>query len=68
MDTADVLTPRERQILILVAQGYRNEEIAVRLALSLGTIKRDTGKVCDKLAVHNRAEAIRWAMRQGLVD
>lgn len=56
-----VLTPRERQVLDLVAQGLLNKEIAARLCIAQGTVKEIVGWIYIKLRVRNRAEAVRWA-------
>ncbi len=51
------LSPRERQIWALLAQGKANKEIAYRLGLSLGTVKTYTHRLYDKLGVSCRVEA-----------
>lgn len=56
------LTPRERQVLDLVAQGLLNKEIAARLGIAQGTVKEIISWIYIKLRVRNRAEAVRWAM------
>ncbi len=63
-----ILSPRERAILQLVAQGVSNREIANRLALSLQTIKNHLSVVYAKLSVGNRTEAVVVAMERGLLD
>jgi DNA-binding NarL/FixJ family response regulator len=60
------LSPRERQVLGLLATGATNREIAERLHLSPHTIKEHTSAVYRKLAVRNRAEAVQRAERLGL--
>ena len=62
------LTCREREILVLVAQGRLNKEIAAQLHLAIGTVKANINRLYSKLQARNRVEAVRWAMRQGLVD
>ena len=52
-----VLTPRERQVLALVADGCGNRDIAVRLAISESTVKRHVHNLLEKLAVPSRAAA-----------
>ena len=60
------LSPREREVLTLMAAGFTNREIAAQLHLSPHTIKEHTGKLYRKLDVRNRAEAVRRAERLGL--
>lgn len=60
------LTPREREILILVAQGKSNKEIAAQLFLSEKTVKHHLGNIFRKLRVRNRVEAARYAYEHHL--
>ncbi|RMD76808.1 MAG: DNA-binding response regulator [Chloroflexi bacterium] len=55
------LTPRERDILRLLAQGYTNQEIGEALALSIGTVKNHLSVIFAKLAVRDRTQAALWA-------
>jgi DNA-binding NarL/FixJ family response regulator len=61
------LTEREREILVLVAQGYTNATIAERLVLSPKTVRNSVSNIYSKLQVVSRAEAIAQALRAGLV-
>lgn len=61
------LTPRESEILKLVAQGMTNREIADRLLLTEGTVKNHMSAVYAKLHARDRAQAVSFAMRQGLL-
>jgi DNA-binding NarL/FixJ family response regulator len=61
------LTPREAEVLRLVAEGLSNAEIAERLVLSEETIKTHVGHVFAKLGVRNRAQAVVIAYESGLV-
>lgn len=61
------LTPRESEILRLVAQGMTNREIADRLHLTEGTVKNHMSAVYAKLHARDRAQAVSFAMRQGLL-
>jgi NarL family two-component system response regulator LiaR len=61
------LTPREREILALVAQGLQNEEIAGRLNISLSTVRFHNSNIYSKMGVANRAEAAALAVKMGLV-
>jgi DNA-binding NarL/FixJ family response regulator len=60
------LTPREREVLALIADGSTNREIADRLYLSPHTVKDHTSALYRKLGVRNRAEAVQRAERLGL--
>lgn len=62
------LTPRELQILRLVAQGASNGEIAARLIISPGTVKAHTNRIYGKLGARNRTEAAARARDLALVD
>lgn len=64
----DELTPREREILRLIVQGMSNKEIAAQIFLSEGTIKNYVSAIYSKLHARDRAQAVSFAMRQGLTD
>jgi len=61
------LTPRELEVLKLIAQGMSNDEIAGRLFLSEATVKTYINRLLSKLEVHDRAQAIVFAYQQGIV-
>lgn len=65
--TADPLTPRERQILQLVAQGHTNRQIAERLIVAVGTIKVHVEHILGKLDATDRTQAAVRAVELGLV-
>jgi two-component system response regulator NreC len=62
------LTARERDIVRLVALGHTNREIANRLFLSVRTVETHRARVHRRLELSSRAEIVRWALDQGLVD
>jgi DNA-binding NarL/FixJ family response regulator len=62
-----VLTPREREVLTLVAEGHTNQEIADRLVLSIKTVQSHRAKVMEKLGLANITQLVRFAMRSGLL-
>ena len=66
-DPVESLTPRERQVLELLADGLPNKVIASRLAISDQTVKFHVASICGKLGASNRTEAVRIALRQGLL-
>lgn len=62
-----LLSPRELEILKLIAKGYSNQEIANQLYLSLGTIKSYVRMLLNKLSVDDRVQAAALAVREGLI-
>jgi DNA-binding NarL/FixJ family response regulator len=66
-EAALVLTPRELDVLKLVAQGSSNADIAQRLFLSEHTVHRHLANILRKLNLSSRAAAAAWAARTGLV-
>jgi len=63
----DVLTAREREVLQLIARGYRYKEIAARLHLSVKTVEAHVSSVLRKLQLSSRHELTRWAQERRLV-
>jgi len=63
----DVLTSREREVLQLIARGYRYKEIAARLHLSVKTVEAHVSSVLRKLQLSSRHELTRWAHERRLV-
>lgn len=61
------LTPRETQVLQLVATGLRNKEIAGALSLSEDTVKLHVKSILGKLKVHDRTAAVRLALQRGII-
>jgi two-component system response regulator NreC len=65
---ADPLTPREREVLQLVAEGKTTKEIACLLDLSVKTAETHRTKIMRKLEIHQTAGLVRYAIRRGLVQ
>jgi DNA-binding NarL/FixJ family response regulator len=63
----DELTPREREVLQLIARGYRYKEIAARLHLSIKTVEAHVSSVLRKLQLSSRHELSRWAQERRLI-
>jgi NarL family two-component system response regulator LiaR len=61
------LTPRELEVLRLIAEGLGNIEIAERLHMSIGTVKGHIGDILDKLAASDRTQAAVTALRRGIL-
>jgi DNA-binding NarL/FixJ family response regulator len=66
-DELDQLTPREREVLRLIARGYAYKEIARQLSLSIKTIETHVSSVLRKLQLSNRHEITRWATDRRIV-
>ncbi len=65
---AGLLTPREREVLRLLALGLDNDEIAMKLVISRRTVQNHVSNIYGKLGLDSRAEAVLYAIRHGLVD
>lgn len=63
----DTLTPREAEILALVARGLSNDDIAAELFISPLTAKTHVNRVMTKLSAHDRAQLVVWAYESGFV-
>jgi DNA-binding NarL/FixJ family response regulator len=63
----DVLTPRQREILQLVAEGRSTKEVAQLLQLSVKTVETHRSQIMDRLGVHDLAGMVRYAIRAGLI-
>jgi len=61
------LTPRETQVLELVADGLPNKAIAARLGIASETVKFHLGSILGKLGASNRTDAVRVAVQRGLI-
>jgi DNA-binding NarL/FixJ family response regulator len=67
VSSADLLTPREREVLQLVAEGHTNNEIAEILTISVKTVEKHRANLMGKLEVSDLATLIREGIRQGLI-
>jgi DNA-binding NarL/FixJ family response regulator len=66
-DPYDTLTPREREVLQLVAEGQSNSEIAARLFISPRTVEDHRANLMRKLGLRNVADIVRYALRRGIL-
>jgi DNA-binding NarL/FixJ family response regulator len=64
----ELLTPREEEIVKLVAEAHTNEEIAEMLFISKKTVERHRANILEKLGMRDRVELTRYAIRRGLVQ
>jgi two-component system response regulator NreC len=65
--TMNGLTPREQEVLSMLAEGKTNEEIAVALNISRHTVARHRENLMGKLGLHNRSELVKYAIRKSLI-
>jgi DNA-binding CsgD family transcriptional regulator len=65
--TGQPLTPRERDVIALIAEGLSNKEIGCRLGISPDTAKFHVGRLIDKLDATGRTDAVAHAARRGII-
>jgi DNA-binding NarL/FixJ family response regulator len=65
---AGPLTPRETEVVKLIAEGHTSQEIADRLCISLKTVDRHRTNLLEKLNMNDRVQVTRYAIRSGLVE
>jgi len=64
----DILTPRELEVLKLIAEAHTSKEIASELFISIKTVERHRQNILDKLGMRDRVELTRYAIRRGLIE
>jgi DNA-binding NarL/FixJ family response regulator len=64
---AEPITPRELEVLELLAEGLSNSAIASRLSISAHTVKFHVSSICAKLGAENRTDAVRRGVRLGII-
>lgn len=64
----ELLTPRELEVLKLIAEAQNNQQIAEILVISRKTVERHRANILEKLGMHDRVELTRYAIRRGLVE
>lgn len=68
MSEKRALTKREKEIVSLVAEGYKNREVAEKLGISVKTVETHRANIMNKLALRNLAQLIHYAIRTGMVN
>jgi len=66
--TANGLTPREREVLQLIAEGYTNKQIADILCISIKTVQAHRTNMMQKLDLHDRGELIKYAIQKKIIE
>ncbi len=62
------LSPREKEVLKLIVQGYTNRQIGEELNISVRTVEGHRANISDKLGLHSRVELVRYAREHGLIE
>jgi two-component system response regulator NreC len=66
--TYESLSDREKEILIWIAKGYSNKEIAEHLMLSVKTVESHKSNLMEKLSLKTRPELVKYALKKGLLN
>jgi len=67
-DDFELLTPRELEVLKLIAEGHTSKDIATMLVISIRTVDQHRTNMLDKLGMHDRVDLTRYAIRRGLIE
>jgi two-component system response regulator NreC len=67
-NSTDGLSPREREVLQLIAEGYSNKQIAEILCISIKTVQAHRMNLMSKLDLHDRADLIKYAIQRKIID
>ncbi|MCK4698342.1 MAG: response regulator transcription factor, partial [Dehalococcoidia bacterium] len=67
-DPYERLTDRERDILKLVVEGYKTQQIAEMLTITPKTVEGHRTSLMNKLGIHNRLELVKYALRRGIIS
>ncbi|MCA9925124.1 MAG: response regulator transcription factor, partial [Anaerolineales bacterium] len=67
-DSIEMLTPREQEVLVQIAEGLTNAEIAQKLHISVKTVDRHRENMMQKLNMHSRIDLVKFAIRKGLIS
>ncbi|MFF0829611.1 response regulator [Brevibacillus sp. NPDC003359] len=64
----DILTDREKEVLVLIAKGFSNKEIAEQLTVSVKTVESHKAHIMEKLHLRTRPDLVRYAIKKGWLD
>jgi DNA-binding NarL/FixJ family response regulator len=64
----DALTPREQEVMVLVAEGFSSSDISEKLFISVKTVENHRSNIMRKLDIHSVIEIVRYAAKLGLID
>ncbi|MGG1660451.1 response regulator [Brevibacillus sp. NRS-1366] len=64
----DILTDREKEVLVLIAKGFSNKEIAEQLTISVKTVESHKAHIMEKLHLRTRPDLVRYAIKKGWLD
>jgi len=67
-EEANGLSPREREVLQLIAEGYTNKQIAEILSISVKTVQAHRNNLMQKLDLHDRGELIKYAIQKKIIE
>jgi two-component system response regulator NreC len=67
-DLTNGLSPREREVLQLIAEGYTNKQIAEILSISIKTVQAHRANIMSKLDLHDRSELVKYAIRKKIIE
>jgi len=67
-DDFELLSPRELEVLKLIAEGHTSKDIATMLVISIRTVDQHRTNMLDKLGMHDRVDLTRYAIRRGLIE
>lgn len=67
-EISTTLTPREQEVLVLIAEGLSTAEIAEKLVISAKTVDRHRENIMGKLNLHSRVDLVKYALRNGLIE
>lgn len=67
-ESYDGLTPRQQEVLTLIAEGLSSREIAERLGISVRTVERHRENIMNRVNLHSRTDLVKYALRKGLIQ
>ncbi len=67
-EAGETLTPREKEILAMIVQGYTNRQMGEELKISVRTVEGHRANISEKLGLHSRVELVRYAREKGLIE